>query len=151
MDKTRELVIESFSKNGQNINDGMDISLLSIIGNKIKWAGANNPLWYFQDNELKEIKANKQSIGNTDQSKPFTTHKLDLKIDDSIYLFTDGLADQFGGIKGKKFRYKQIEELLISSIKLDISSQHQILNSALIKWKGNLEQVDDICVIGIRL
>ena len=151
LDKTRELVIESFSKNGQNINDGMDISLLSIIGNKIKGAGANNPLWYFQDNELKEIKANKQSIGNTDQSKPFTTHKLDLKIDDSIYLFTDGLADQFGGIKGKKFRYKQIEELLISSIKLDISIQHQILNSALIKWKGNLEQVDDICVIGIRL
>jgi len=151
LDKTRELVIESFSKNGENINDGMDISLVSIMGNKIKWAGANNPLWYFQDNELKEIKANKQSIGKTDQSKPFTTHILDLNINDSLYLFTDGLADQFGGIKGKKFKYKQIEELLISSNKLDISNQHQILNSALIKWKGNLEQVDDICVIGIRL
>ena len=151
LDKTRELVIESFSKNGENINDGMDISLVSIMGNKIKWAGANNPLWYFQDNELKELKANKQSIGKTDQSKPFTTHILDLNINDSLYLFTDGLADQFGGIKGKKFKYKQIEELLISSNKLELSNQYQILNSALMNWKGNLEQVDDICVIGIRL
>jgi serine phosphatase RsbU (regulator of sigma subunit) len=151
LDKTRELVIESFSKNGENINDGMDISLVSIMGNKIKWAGANNPLWYFQDNELKELKANKQSIGKTDQSKPFTTHILDLNSNDSLYLFTDGLADQFGGIKGKKFKYKQIEELLISSNKLELSNQYQILNSALMNWKGNLEQVDDICVIGIRL
>ena len=68
-----------------------------------------------------------------------------------MYLFTDGLADQFGGIKGKKFKYKQIEELLISSNKLELSNQYQILNSALMNWKGNLEQVDDICVIGIRL
>jgi serine phosphatase RsbU (regulator of sigma subunit) len=151
LDKTRELVLESFSKNGGDINDGMDISLISINGNTIKWAGANNPLWYYQNNELKEIKANKQPIGKTDHAEPFTTHTIELQRGDSLYLFTDGFADQFGGPKGKKFKYKQLEDLLISSNGLSISEQHLALKNTLSDWKGKLEQVDDICVIGIRV
>lgn len=151
LDKTRELVLESFSKNGADIKDGMDISLMSINGNIVKWAGANNPLWYYQNNELKEIKANKQPIGKTDNPEPFITHTIELQKGDSLYLFTDGFADQFGGPKGKKFKYKQLEEVLISTNPLKVSSQHDALKNTLKNWMGNLEQVDDICVIGIRL
>ena len=151
LDKTRELVLESFSKNEADIKDGMDISLISINGNVVKWAGANNPLWYYQNNDLKELKANKQPIGKTDNPDPFTTHTIELKKGDSLYLFTDGFADQFGGPKGKKFKYKQLEELLISTNQLSISSQHEALKNALNSWKGSLEQVDDICIIGIRV
>lgn len=150
LDKTRELVLESFSKNGGDIKDGMDISLISINGNTVKWAGANNPLWYYQDNELKEIKANKQPIGKTDNPEPFTTHTIELQKGDSVYLFTDGFADQFGGPKGKKFKYKQLEDLLVSSNDLSINEQHLTLKNTLNTWKGNLEQVDDICIIAIR-
>jgi serine phosphatase RsbU (regulator of sigma subunit) len=150
LDKTRELVLESFSKNGGDIKDGMDISLMSINGNTVKWAGANNPLWYYQNNELKEIKANKQPIGKTDNPEAFTTHTIELKKGDSIYLFTDGFADQFGGPKGKKFKYKQLEDLLVSSNDLSINEQHLTLKNTLNTWKGNLEQVDDICIIAIR-
>lgn len=151
LDKTRELVLESFSKNGGDIKDGMDISLISINGNTIKWAGANNPLWYYQNNELKEIKANKQPIGKTDHAEPFTTHTIELQKGDSLYLFTDGFADQFGGPKGKKFKYKQLEDLLVSSNDLSISEQHLTLKNTLNSWRGKLEQVDDVCVIGIRV
>lgn len=150
LDKTREFVLESFSKNGADIKDGMDISLVCINGNSVKWAGANNPLWYFQNNELKQIKANKQPIGKSDNPEPFTTHILELQKGDSLYLFTDGFADQFGGPKGKKFKYKQLEELLINSNKLNVQEQHQLLISSLNQWKGNLEQVDGICIIGIK-
>ncbi len=162
LDKTRELVLESFSKSGGDIKDGMDISLISIHENTVKWAGANNPLWYIVspfeggdrrsgDVVLKEIKANKQPIGKTDNPEPFTTHTIELKKGDSLYLFTDGFADQFGGPKGKKFKYKQLEELLISTNQLSVSSQHEALKNALKNWMGNLEQVDDICIIGIRV
>ncbi len=150
LDKTRELVLESFSKNGGDIKDGMDISLMRINGNTVKWAGANNPLWYYQNKELKEIKANKQPIGKTDNPEAFTTHTIELQKGDSLYLFTDGFADQFGGPKGKKFKYKQLEDLLVSSNDLSISEQHLTLKNTLNNWRGKLEQVDDICVIGIR-
>lgn len=160
LDKTRDLVLESFSKNGGDIKDGMDISLIRISGNTVKWSGANNPLWYIkssvsssgvENKELVEIKANKQSIGKTDHPEPFTTHTIELQKGDSIYLFTDGFADQFGGPKGKKFKYKQLEDLLVSSNSLSINEQHHTLKSTLSDWKGSLEQVDDICVIGIRV
>ncbi len=154
LDKTRELVLESFSKSGGDIKDGMDISLLSIKGNEIKWAGANNPLWYISSSavtELVEVKADKQPIGKTDNPLPFTTHNLQLSKADTLFLFTDGYADQFGGPKGKKFKYKQFEDLLVASHKLPLNEQCSLISKDLNDWKGVLEQVDDICVIGIRL
>jgi serine phosphatase RsbU (regulator of sigma subunit) len=152
LDKTRELVLESFSKNGGNIQDGMDISLLSIHGNEVKWAGANNPLWMVSANEsqLKEIKADKQPIGKTDNPSAFTTHCLNVKNGDIFYLFTDGYADQFGGPKGKKFKYKQLEEFLLEVQSEPMEEQYHKLVKKLSDWKRGLEQVDDVCVIGIR-
>jgi serine phosphatase RsbU (regulator of sigma subunit) len=157
LDKTRELVIETFERSGAEVKDGMDISLAAILksddtGHKtILWAGANNPLWYIENGELKEITANKQPIGKFDNAKPFTTHKLNLPKGSSLFLFTDGYADQFGGPKGKKFKYKQLNELILSHLSLSEDLKKKMLEERFIEWKGKNEQVDDVCVIGIRL
>jgi serine phosphatase RsbU (regulator of sigma subunit) len=153
LDKTRELVIDTFTKSNTEVKDGMDISLLCIDkqNQKIFWSGANNPLWYIHDNELKEIKADKQPIGKTDNPKPFTTHQLKYKENTTFYLFTDGLADQFGGPKGKKFKYKQFGELLIEINNKAMQEQSTIINEKFETWKNELEQVDDVCVIGIKI
>ncbi|WP_317896781.1 tetratricopeptide repeat protein [Aurantibacillus circumpalustris] len=153
LDKTRELVIETFEKSTSEVKDGMDISLLCIDrqNQKVYWSGANNPLWYIQNNELKEIKADKQPIGKTDHAKPFTTHELEYKENTTFYLFTDGLADQFGGPNGKKFKYKQFSDLLLQHSNLDPEQQTLLIDKVFSEWKGELEQVDDVCVIGIKI
>ncbi len=131
----------------------MDISLLCIDkqNSTVFWSGANNPLWYISGNELNEVKADKQPIGKTENPKPFTTHQLEYKENTTFYLFTDGLADQFGGPKGKKFKYKQFEELLISINDKAMQEQSNIINEKFESWKGELEQVDDVCVLGIKI
>lgn len=153
LDKTRELVLETFEKSVSEVKDGMDISLLCIdLKSKvISWSGANNPLWYIQDNELIEIKADKQPVGKAEYSKPFTTHSISHKEHTTFYLFTDGLADQFGGTKGKKFKYKQLSDLLLKTSNLKQELQGSIVDKAFVDWKGELEQVDDICIIGIKI
>lgn len=153
LDKTRELVLETFEKSANEVKDGMDISLLCVdhVSRKIYWSGANNPLWYIQDNQLQEIKANKQPIGKTDNPTPFTTHTLDYKEGTTFYLFTDGLADQFGGPKGKKFKYKQFADLLLENNNLPQEVLTKIIDQKFEEWRGPLEQVDDVCVIGIRI
>lgn len=153
LDITRELVIETFAKSANEVKDGMDISLLCIDrkNKKISWSGANNPLWYVQDNALKEIKADKQPIGKSDHPKPFTTHAIDYREGTSFYLFTDGLADQFGGPKGKKFKYKQFSDTLLTNKDLTLNEQLVYINKVFLEWKSNLEQVDDVCVIGIKI
>jgi serine phosphatase RsbU (regulator of sigma subunit) len=153
LDKTRELVIETFEKSNAEVKDGMDISLLCIDkqNQKIFWSGANNPLWYIQDNALAEIKADKQPVGKSYDIKSFTTNQIDYKTDTIFYLFTDGLADQFGGPKGKKFKYKQFEEMLASINKQPMTEQAHIIEKKFDEWKGTLEQVDDVCVIGIKI
>ena len=152
LDKARELVLETFEKSSKEVKDGMDISLLCIDkkSNKIFWSGANNPLWFIENGELKEIKADKQPIGKTDNPKPFTTHEIEFKENLTFYLFTDGLADQFGGPKGKKFKYKQFEEILISINDKTMQEQSEVINKQFEDWKGELEQVDDVCVIGVK-
>ncbi len=163
MDKTRDLILETFSSQNNNseskvlndVKDGMDISLISLHKKSkcvtVKWSGANNPLWYIQKNELKEIKANKQPIGKSDDPRPFTTHALELNENDALYLFTDGYADQFGGPKGKKFKYKQLKETLLEINPRPMNEQEQILDKKLENWKNSLPQVDDVLVIGVKL
>ncbi|MFN5182817.1 MAG: PP2C family protein-serine/threonine phosphatase [Bacteroidota bacterium] len=153
LDKTRDLVLETFEKSSKEVKDGMDISLLCIDKekNKIYWSGANNPLWFIENGTLKEIKPDKQPIGKTDNPRPFTTHELDYKENLTFYLFTDGLADQFGGPKGKKFKYKQLEEILVSINDKTMQEQSVIVNQKFEFWKGELEQVDDVCIIGLRM
>ena len=153
LDKTRELVLETFSRSDKDVKDGMDISMLSInkISNEIKWSGANNPLWYISNGKLTEIKANKQAIGKTDNPLPFTTHALQLNKGDLFYLFTDGYADQFGGIKGKKFKYRALKEMLLQNSLLPLNEQKEKLETSFQNWKGSLEQIDDVCLIGVEI
>jgi serine phosphatase RsbU (regulator of sigma subunit) len=157
LDKTRELVLETFSRSDTDVKDGMDISLISILQTPnsplltIKWAGANNPLWYIADKEVKEIKSDKQAIGKTENPQPFTTHTIQLQKGDSLFLFTDGYADQFGGEKGKKFKYKPLKEMLQKNSKFPMQQQKEKLEVAFEEWKKNIEQVDDVCIIGIQL
>lgn len=154
LNKTRELVLETFEKSGEEIKDGMDISLMRIKTDgtiEVQWSGANNPLLYISNNELKEIKPDKQPIGKTDNPLPFTTHNVHLYKNDIVYLMTDGYPDQFGGNKGKKFKYKQLEAQLLANVAKPLAEQKSILAQSFEDWKGNLEQVDDVTIIGIKL
>jgi len=134
----------------------MDMALCAINMNKmeLQYAGANNPLYIVRDRQFIEVKADKHAIGaDTDDAmvKKFTNHIIPLQPGDSIYLFTDGYADQFGGPYGKKFKYRKFQELLIEIQDNTMDEQKQILNYHHEQWKGELEQVDDILVIGIRV
>lgn len=162
LDKTRELILETFEKSKQDVKDGMDISLVALAYRaknesesgieftNITWSGANNPLWYIENGEMKEIKANKQPIGKSDNPKPFTTHDLPHSLS-TLFLFTDGYADQFGGPSGKKFKYANFQKLLLEYSNEKIETTNQKLEEVFVHWKNDLEQVDDICIIGIRL
>jgi serine phosphatase RsbU (regulator of sigma subunit) len=153
LNKVRELVLETFAKSEGEVKDGMDCSFCAIHTNKgiIEWSGAYNPFWYIQEGEMKEIAGDKQPIGKADNPKTFSTHIVTLKKGDLLYLFTDGYADQFGGPKGKKLKYKQLQEKLLAVKHLPMDKQKEELNSTLENWKGSLEQTDDICIIGIRI
>jgi serine phosphatase RsbU (regulator of sigma subunit) len=163
LDKTREIVISEFEKSEEEMKDGMDVSLAALSPNQndssnpypynLVWSGANNPLWVIRKNtlELEEYKGDKQPIGKHSSPKPFSSHLIKLNEGDTFYLFTDGFADQFGGPKGKKFMYKAFKELLLSIQNLSMDEQKDYLENSLLKWRGNLEQVDDICIIGIKI
>jgi serine phosphatase RsbU (regulator of sigma subunit) len=159
LDKTRELVVETFSKSEEEVKDGMDISLccIPLTGDddlKIQWSGANNPLWISRKEnpeELVEVKGDKQPIGYFPNSVPFTTHSIDLKKGDSIYLFTDGFQDQFGESSGKKFKSAQMRKLFVSLQEKSMEDQKAFIERSFKVWKGNFEQVDDVCIIGVRL
>ena len=102
--------------------------------------------------ELLEIKPDKQPIGYVSAvSADFTLHTLQLEKGDVIYQFTDGYADQFGGEKGKKFKYNQLKELLLKNHHLDLEQQHQLIETVYLNWKGNLAQIDDILLTGIKV
>ncbi|MBK9192697.1 MAG: tetratricopeptide repeat protein [Crocinitomicaceae bacterium] len=159
LDKTREIVIAEFEKSDEEVKDGMDISLVAIQSEfengkrKLNWAGANNPLWILRKGsiEIEEIKPDKQPIGKYADAKPFKTNGINLQKGDALYIFTDGYQDQFGGEKGKKFKASNLKNLIIENKEKSMTEQKEIINSAFEGWKGNLEQVDDVCVIGLRI
>ena len=147
------LVIETFEKSEGDVKDGMDVSLFCFdtSNKKVSWAGANNPLWYKSGEAFNEIKANKQPIGKTDNPLPFTTHEITYEPGTIFYLLTDGYADQFGGPKGKKFKYKQLELALNEYSKSSMKEQHDKLEKDFNEWKGSREQVDDVTIIAVKL
>ena len=175
LDKTREIVIQEFNPEAsgeEEVKDGMDIALCSIEGMTLTYAGANNPLWIIRKGEVLEtkasaetslnyyeefncsliqVKADKQPIGKFIDPKPYTSHSFDLKSGDLIYVFSDGYVDQFGGEKGKKFKPSNFRKLLLSIDNMSMEKQKQLLESSFNEWKGDLEQIDDVCVIGVRV
>ena len=153
LNNTRVHVIENLSNGKFDISDGMDISLCCIdfLEYSIEWSGANNPLWIIRQNEFIELKPNKTAIGKDINQEQFETHSLQLSEHDLIYMFSDGYKDQFGGMSNKKFMNKRFKEMLLEISKKPLKDQSKIVENNLREWMGNNEQVDDICVMGIKL
>ena len=153
LDETRTIIIETFDGSKEEIKDGMDIALciLNIKTNELQFAGANINLYYVKNEKLHIVKPDKQPVGKHIQMLPFTNHKIHLAKGNSIYMFTDGFSDQFGGMDGKKFKQKQLSELILSNYTLDLKTQGQIIENTFETWKNKYPQVDDVCIIGVRL
>jgi serine phosphatase RsbU (regulator of sigma subunit) len=133
--------------------DGMDVALLSFSSEReMEYAGANRPLWIVRDGKLEEIKATKNSIGGDryDELPDFKCHSIKLNEGDTVYISSDGFADQFNN-EDKKLMTRRFKEILLSIQHLSMQEQEKYLDEFIDKWKGNLEQTDDILVIGIRV
>lgn len=152
LDKTREIVLQEFEKSLE-VKDGMDIALCALHNGNLQYAGAHNPLWIVRNgaSEIEEIKADKQPIGRFDRQTPFTTHVVNLNEGDTVYTFSDGFADQFGGERGKKFKAANFKKLLLSISHESMTEQKALLDKAFEDWRGDLEQLDDVCVIGVKI
>ncbi|GAB5538850.1 MAG: hypothetical protein Salg2KO_09530 [Salibacteraceae bacterium] len=172
LDKTLEIVIERFEKSEEEVKDGMDIALcaLNTKTKELQYAGANNPLWIVSEkaqledgNEAKgqepdanglflhETKATKQPIGKYIDPKPYENHSFKLQEGDSIYVFSDGYPDQFGGEKGKKLKTRAFKELLLSIQEQPMAAQRKVIDDYFETWRGENEQIDDVCVIGVTI
>lgn len=176
LDKVNEIVAEQFTPSDIEVKDGMDIALCALSQSSepgeegsvtLEYAGAHNPLWLVTERKLPEemydnrqehngaylyeFKPDKQPIGAYIERQRFTNHKIRLEKGDQFYLLTDGFADQFGGEFGKKFKYRPLKELILSVRALDMKEQRRKLDRKFESWRGYQEQVDDVCVIGVRI
>jgi len=151
LDYVRMRLLNTVNKEDQK--DGFDGILLCINrkNEKISYAAANNNPVTISDGILTENGFDKMPVGKGERNDSFTMFSLEYKKGDMLYLFTDGYADQFGGPKGKKFKYRTLNNLLLSFSGKDVIEQRHALEMEFENWKQNLEQVDDVCVFGIRL
>jgi len=163
-----DIALCSLSKSSTRLPDGQGVEKFR----ELKYAGAHNPLWLIRKGEfveakfpegsrfsqsengayqLVEVRADKQPIGKYETTKPYTTHTFQLEGGDTLYLFSDGFVDQFGGVNGKKFKSLNFKQLLLSIQKEDMDTQSKLIDEAFENWKQDIEQVDDVCVIGVRI
>ena len=153
LDETTKIVQSQFDKTEELVRDGMDIALCAINYEEmeLRYSGANNSLWIVRNGELIEYKGTRQPIGNYEKITEFKTHLIKLQKGDTLYLSTDGFADQFGGPKGKKFMKKNFKDLLIIVSKFPIEQQKQKLKEAFKEWLSDYDQIDDVCIMGVSL
>ena len=156
LNTTRKIIIERLKKDGsaEGGKDGMDCSVIcfDFKKKKIIVSAANNPVWIVRGSETIEIKPDKMPVGKHDkQDVSFTQQIIDIKKGDVIYTLTDGFSDQFGGSLGKKFMSKKLRELLSKNAHLPMEEQRTILENTFISWVGDLEQIDDVTLIGVRV
>ncbi|MFC2104318.1 tetratricopeptide repeat protein [Bacteroidota bacterium] len=165
--KLRKEIIKSLKQKGETgeQKDGMDMAIVSINHetNMVQFSGANNPLYVLTKRKLKdleplkdfesfyEIKPDKMPIAIYEKMDNFTTHEIQLEKGDQLFMFSDGYMDQFGGPKGKKFKYKQFKQLLSENRDKPMNDQMTVLDKTFEAWKGNVEQVDDIVVLGVKI
>jgi serine phosphatase RsbU (regulator of sigma subunit) len=143
-------------KTGENsIKDGMDISFVSLNlkRKKIQFSGANHSMYIIRNGVMLEIRGDRHPIGSfyEGDEKLFTNHELDLVKGDQVYLFTDGYGDQFGGPLGKKFRQQAFKQLLVSIVDLPLIEQREVIVKKFDEWKGDLEQLDDVCIFSVKI
>ena len=172
LDKLSELVTDTFDDGTKKgVKDGMDVAICSIDKNNLilNYSGANNPLYLIRKSDkpilsvdgkpiatkaldnLSEIKGNRRPVGFSDSKTDFTNHQIQLEKEDRVYIFTDGFPDQFGGQKGKKLMYKPFKQMLLSMETTPMDKQSDLLNTEFETWCGQLEQIDDICIIGFQV
>jgi tetratricopeptide (TPR) repeat protein len=160
LDRTREIVTQKLNKGDHGINNGMDISLcaLDTESGMVEWSGANNPLWILrkESDQIEVIKGDRQPIGKVADIKPFKTHHAQLMKGDQIFLLTDGYQDQFGGdkesgIHNKKLKAKRLKEFIKNNYDRPGADMQVNLEKEFRKWQGDMEQVDDVCLIGVTL
>ncbi|MCB0379688.1 MAG: tetratricopeptide repeat protein, partial [Flavobacteriales bacterium] len=153
---TRKTIIERLKKDGSldGGKDGMDATMISFdfANNKLNYVAAQNPIWIIRNNNLIEIKPEKIPVGKHDNDNiPFIGGEFETKKGDVIYTLTDGFQDQFGGENGKKFKVKPFKTFLISISHLPMNKQKEKIEETFINWKGKEEQVDDVCIVGIKI
>lgn len=153
LDRLTMIVEEAFVQEGYDVKDGMDMALCSLDREKgvLEFAGANNPLYLVRDGELIETKADKQPIGSFDDRKPYTNHTVEVKEGDCVFILSDGFPDQFGGPRGKKFKYKPLKRILEKVGDSSMKEMHDLLEKTFADWRGDYEQIDDVCIIGVRV
>ena len=159
LNSIRKKIIETLANDGSSDGgkDGMDCSLLCFDKNKLTISAANNPVWILRkddnnNNFIIEIKPDKMPVGKHEkQNEPFKLHEIKLVENDIIYTITDGFSDQFGGEKGKKFMTKKLQYLILENADLPMDAQLRVIENAFYSWKGNLDQVDDVTIIGIKI
>jgi ligand-binding sensor domain-containing protein/serine phosphatase RsbU (regulator of sigma subunit)/ABC-type amino acid transport substrate-binding protein len=154
LNEMRNQIMETLHQKGDpgEAKDGMDMVVCKYNrqDHRLHFAGANNPLYLVRDEELTEYKTDKMPVSIHEVMDPFTRHEVKLKPGDCVYIFSDGYADQFGGPNGKKLKYRPFKDLLISNINQPMNEQGILLDRAFEAWKGDIEQIDDVVVIGMR-
>jgi serine phosphatase RsbU (regulator of sigma subunit) len=156
LNQLREYVKESLHQTGKEneTKDGMDIALCIIDkkNNTLQFSGAYNSLLLFRGSEIITLKADRMPIGiHLSEKMSFTNHEMEIKPGDSIYIFTDGFIDQFGGKDGRRFKINAFKELLMSIQKFNMNDQKKAIERKYFEWKGNFDQIDDILIVGVRL
>lgn len=155
LNKTVNYTLNKSRKEEITLQDGMDIALCCYDkeNKKLEYAGAYNPLYLVRKGQLLEFKADRQAVGAfvENELKLFTNTEIPIEVGDIVYVFSDGYADQFGGDQGKKFTYKRLKDTLVSISSKTMDEQRHTLHLTFEHWKGTLEQVDDVCLIGIKL
>ena len=155
LNEQRKEIIKALNPKGnENSRDGMDCVLCAfdLENHILNFSSANNPVWIIRDNRIIEYKGDKMPVGKyDDNAKDFTSQSIEIQKGDIIYTFTDGYADQFGGEKGKKFKYKQLQAILLANNQMTMAEQQKLLSNTMREWMGNNEQLDDILVIGVKI
>jgi serine phosphatase RsbU (regulator of sigma subunit) len=157
LDAVNVWLTESLHQTAANspVKDGMDICLISINKetNEILFSGANNPLFVYSEDNITEYKGDKFPVGSfvDEQTLNFKTSSIEVKKGDVLYMFSDGYADQFGGERGKKFKLNKLRTEFKSNYKKPIKEQKNLFHKTFTEWKGELEQVDDVLIIGIEI
>jgi len=152
----RRNVVSSLHQTGKSgeSKDGMDIALC-VFDHKnysLQFSGAYNPLFLIRKGELIEYKADKMPIGIFhDKNDDFTHHEIQLEKGDTLYIFSDGYVDQFGGEKKRKFMKKRFKDMLLDIQDKSMQEQRAVLDETIENWKGDSEQIDDIIVMGVRV
>jgi serine phosphatase RsbU (regulator of sigma subunit) len=156
LDTIRNHIIKSFEQEGSknHVHDGMDIALIDLDPDKRKlsFSGAGQRFYILRDGEVIDVIGNYCPVGYYfGRETPFEIQEIKILPGDQLYLFSDGIIDQFGGDLNKKFTFKQLKEVLLKGAHLPMEEQNKMLDEAVVSWQGDNAQTDDISVMGLRI